>query len=58
MSDGISAMWDDAEHYEHLAEMFEEHVRVGPGRMWPYNMDEKHYEELKKRYREREEKKV
>lgn len=49
MSDGISAMWDDAEDYTYLAKHFKETVRC-PG-MWPYFMDSKHYQELKERYR-------
>jgi hypothetical protein len=51
MSDGISAMWDDAEHYEALAKRYNERVRLSSGGLWPYNMDSKHYEELKKRRR-------
>jgi hypothetical protein len=49
MSDGITAMWDDAEHYEELAEYYKVPVRCDG--MWPYYMDRKHYEELKARRR-------
>lgn len=52
MTDGITAMWDDAKHYEELAEYYNVPVQCNgmwPG-MWPYYMDTKHYEELKARY--------
>jgi hypothetical protein len=52
MSGGIAAMWDDAEHYEWLAEYYDEKTRVTPGGMWPYNFDSDHYDSLVKRYRE------
>ena len=53
MSDGIKAMWDDADHYEWLAEYYKVPVRFDrDGGMWPYHMDSKHYEELKKKYRD------
>lgn len=49
MSDGISAAWDDAEHYEQLCKEHNEEIRYsGPG-PWPYNMDSKHYDQLKAR---------
>lgn len=49
MSDGISAAWDDALHYEQLCKQYNEEIRYkGPG-PWPYNMDSKHYEQLKAR---------
>lgn len=49
MSDGISAAWDDALHYEQLCKQYNESLRYkGPG-PWPYNMDSKHYEQLKAR---------
>lgn len=48
MTDGITAMWDDAKHYEELAEYY--NVPVQCNGMWPYYMDTKHYEELKARY--------
>lgn len=49
MSDGISAAWDDALHYEQLCKEFNEEIRYkGPG-PWPYNMDAVHYERLKYR---------
>lgn len=48
MSDGISAAWDEAVHYEQLCVKFNQKIRyVGPG-PWPYNMDGKHYDLLKK----------
>lgn len=50
MSNGITAMWEDADNYKWLAEMYEEHVRTVGGGHWPYDMDNKHYEKLKKRY--------
>lgn len=50
MTDGVSAMWDDAKHYEWLAEYYKVPVRFDrDGGMWPYHMDSKHYEELKAR---------
>lgn len=51
MSDGISAMWDDAEEYEALAKRYNEKVRLSAGGLWPYNMDDKHFYELQKRRR-------
>lgn len=51
MSDGIKAMWDDAEHYEWLAKHFKEPVRTIGGQ-WPYYMDNKHYYELLERHRQ------
>jgi hypothetical protein len=48
VTDGITAMWDDAKHYEELAEYY--NVPVQCNGMWPYYMDTKHYEELKARY--------
>lgn len=43
-------MWDEAEHYEWLAEYYKVPVRFDrDGGMWPYHMDSKHYEELKAR---------
>jgi hypothetical protein len=52
MSDGITAMWDDANEYEWLAEHYKVPVRLDrDGGMWPYHMDSKHYEVLKKQYR-------
>lgn len=52
MSNGITAMWDDSEHYKSLAHHFGVSVRTnGSGNSWPYNMDSKHYDELLKLYR-------
>lgn len=48
MTNGITAMWDDAKHYEELAEYY--NVPVQCNGMWPYYIDTKHYEELKARY--------
>lgn len=52
MSNGVTAMWDDADHYKWLAEIYEDHVRTVRGGHWPYDMDNKHYEELLERYRQ------
>lgn len=53
MSNGVTAMYDDAEEYEALAKHFNVKVKqADDGLWWPYNMDSDHYEELKKRYRD------
>lgn len=49
MSDGISAAWDDALHYEQLCKEFNEPIRYRGSGPWPYNMDSDHYEKLKHR---------
>ena len=50
MSNGVTAMWDDADHYEELAKYYKVPVRFDKfGGMWPYNMDSNHYEELKRK---------
>lgn len=51
MSSGQAAAWDDAEHYEELCEKFEVKPRYRPGNIYPYNIDDDHYEELKKHSR-------
>ena len=59
MSNGITAMWDDAEHYEELAEYFKVPVQFRyPGGMWPYDMDCNHYAKLKQMKRSESEKTV
>lgn len=55
MSDGISAAWDDAQHYEQLCIEFNQQIRYSGAGPWPYNMDGRHYEELKAMRRRREE---
>lgn len=55
MSNGVTAMWDDADAYEALAAYFKVPVRFNKdGGMWPYDFDSKHYEELKVRFRKEE----
>ena len=54
MTNGLTAMWDDAGEYEALAEHFKVPVRFDrSGGMWPYHMDRKHYHELKRKYHEK-----
>lgn len=49
VSNGITAMWDDASYYQELAIKYNTKVRCD--NMWPYGMDSQHFEELKSRSR-------
>lgn len=52
MGCGIKAMWDDADEYAFLAKKYNVPVKLDrPGGMWPYHMDDKHYYQLKERWR-------
>jgi len=51
MSDGVKAMWEDAEDYQRLAKKYGVETRFLAGHQWPYGADYKHHAELEARER-------